>query len=269
MALQLSTEVFLSSPEGLNSTCVLVSGSEDAVLVDVPLLISDGRRLVEMVQASGKHLTTIFVTHAHPDHWFTLPVLIEAFPGARVAAQPVVAAEIESIREKKYKQWKPVFGDEVADALVGPAPWEPDVVDLEGERLELIYVPQADCKHATTVWVPSVSTLVASDLGFNGTHVYVAEHDADARAQFLANVEKMAELGADTIVPGHKVAGLPDDAGAVISWTADYLRTFERMLADSPSEALLLARIAEEWGDIPLEFAVPLNVAAALRGEYF
>jgi glyoxylase-like metal-dependent hydrolase (beta-lactamase superfamily II) len=42
--------------------------------------------LVDWVRASGKNLTTIYITHGHRDHWFGIGEPLESFPGARAAA---------------------------------------------------------------------------------------------------------------------------------------------------------------------------------------
>jgi len=39
--------------------------------------------LVDWVRASGKNLTTIYITHGHRDHWFGIGEPLESFPGAR------------------------------------------------------------------------------------------------------------------------------------------------------------------------------------------
>jgi glyoxylase-like metal-dependent hydrolase (beta-lactamase superfamily II) len=265
----LSTDVFLASEEGLSSTSTLVFGERDAVLVDVPFLLTDGLRLAAWALDHDRALETVFVTHAHPDHWFTLPVLASTFPGARIVALPEVVEEIRAISDKKFAQWRPVFGAKIPSGPLVPEPLEGEVIELEGERLEVRRVDQADSAPASTLFIPSLQTLVAADLAFQGTHLYVTEHDTAARARFLENVRALRGGDATRIIPGHTIDGLPDDAESVITWTEDYLVTFERLLAESSGEEDFLARVKAEWGEIPLEFAVPLNAAAAIRGEYF
>ena len=265
----LTITTFLSSDAGLNSVCALIQGETDSVLIDVPFLLSDARNLVQMVKDSGTHLTTIFVTHGHPDHWFTLSLFAEEFPEAKMVAHPKVAEQIEGIREKKFKQWKPVFGDEIGEKLIGPAAMSEMHLTLEGRELPIIYVAVADCEEATLVWVPELETLIVGDLGSSDTHVYIAEHDAALRAEFLKSVYAMGDLSPKTIIPGHMDEGSSMDADYVIKWTADYLTKFEEIVSDNPTEEEYNKRAAEAWGEIPVAFAVSLNAAAALRGEYF
>ena len=50
--------------------------------------------MAEQIKASGKNLTTIYTTHAHPDHFFGVAVLKREFPNARYVALPEVAKRI-------------------------------------------------------------------------------------------------------------------------------------------------------------------------------
>src|ERR1700730_8718802 len=52
----------------VTNTVTLIYGERDAVLVDTFLSDQQSRELVDWVAASGKNLTTIYVTHAHGDH---------------------------------------------------------------------------------------------------------------------------------------------------------------------------------------------------------
>src|ERR1700676_4595342 len=62
------------------NTVTLISGEKDAVLVDVFLTIDASKQLVDWVAASGKSLTTIYITHAHGDPFFGLQPVLDRFP---------------------------------------------------------------------------------------------------------------------------------------------------------------------------------------------
>src|SRR5258707_12437176 len=75
----------------------LISGKRDAVLVDTPITVEQGRDLANWVMASGKNLTTIYATHGHGDHFFGTSTVLERFPSARFVARPDV---IKIIRQQ-------------------------------------------------------------------------------------------------------------------------------------------------------------------------
>ena len=68
----------------------LIYGKRDAVLVDAFMTVKQADALVDWVAASGKNLTTIYITHGHGDHWFGIGALLEHFPNARAVATPDV-----------------------------------------------------------------------------------------------------------------------------------------------------------------------------------
>src|SRR3954454_20949686 len=73
------------------TTATSITGPTEAVLVDTLYTPADVERVAQAIEATGKTLTTIYITHAHFDHYFGLGVLLERFPGARGVALPAVA----------------------------------------------------------------------------------------------------------------------------------------------------------------------------------
>src|SRR5713226_10201737 len=66
----------------------LIYGKRDAVLVDAFLTVEQANALAEWVEAHGKNLTTIYITHGHGDHFFGVGVLLDRFPNAKAVAMP-------------------------------------------------------------------------------------------------------------------------------------------------------------------------------------
>jgi glyoxylase-like metal-dependent hydrolase (beta-lactamase superfamily II) len=75
---KLKLQIFTSSQEGFLVTSTLVAGATEAVLIDAQFTLGDARKLAEMVKASNKKLTSVYVTHAHPDHYFGFAAVKEA-----------------------------------------------------------------------------------------------------------------------------------------------------------------------------------------------
>ena len=82
---------FPAGPSGFFRAPVLITGPTEAVLIDGGFTLSDGRALAKAVGATGKCLTTIYVSQSDPDYYFSLGPIKEAFPEARVIAAPRVS----------------------------------------------------------------------------------------------------------------------------------------------------------------------------------
>ena len=70
----------------VNST--MISGERDMVVIDPQFSLSEAHKLAAEILESKKRLTTVYATHAHPDHLFGFAVLKQAFPEAKIVALP-------------------------------------------------------------------------------------------------------------------------------------------------------------------------------------
>jgi ribonuclease BN (tRNA processing enzyme) len=70
----------------VTNTVTLIYGQREAVLVDTFLSDQQSKELLDWVFESGRNLTTIYVTHAHGDHFFGLKLLLDKFPNAKAIA---------------------------------------------------------------------------------------------------------------------------------------------------------------------------------------
>src|SRR5690606_36377879 len=92
-AAPLTATVHTAGEAGFSATSTLIAGEKDAILVDAQFTLSEAHRVAAMILESGKRLTHVFVTHAHPDHYFGAEVILRQFPGAKLVAPPEVVAE--------------------------------------------------------------------------------------------------------------------------------------------------------------------------------
>ena len=89
----------------------LVTGAEEAVLIDAQFQRNDARTVVGMIEASGKRLTTVYVSHGDPDFYFGLDVIQGAYPDARIVASPATVEKIAKTMEGKKAYWGPILED--------------------------------------------------------------------------------------------------------------------------------------------------------------
>src|SRR3954469_5131468 len=133
----LQIDTYTAAPEAFSVTSTIVTGATEALLVDAQFALPEAAQLAERIRATGKDLTTIYITHWHPDHYFGLPAVLAEFPAARVVALAENVDRIRSTVAAKVRQWKPVVGDLIPDEPVIPEPLHGSL-ELEGEELPIV-----------------------------------------------------------------------------------------------------------------------------------
>jgi glyoxylase-like metal-dependent hydrolase (beta-lactamase superfamily II) len=191
----LEVEVLRTSAGSLHANIALIKGERSAVLVDVPFTMADAHRVVAMVLDSGRELDAIFITHDHPDHFFAMEVLSQAFPRARILAHPVVVADIWRSLPFKVVRWGPTLGANGPRMPTAPSPVQGDTIMLEGHRLQVIGPMQGDHVHSTALWAPDIRALFAGDLLYNEMFLWFGEHGPEEIAAWGAAVDGMTWSG--------------------------------------------------------------------------
>lgn len=174
----LQTHIHISSEQGLSSITTLIVGSKSAALIDPPFLVPDAKSVVEWVKTTTSlPLKAVFVTHHHPDHFFSANPILEAFQEARFLTAPYVRAGIDREYEEKVKYWPSVMGRE----MVPEKPRKPDVFEhsffvLDGDEQSpicLLGPVQGDSIDQTLFWLPTEKTVVCGDVIYaRSTHVW-------------------------------------------------------------------------------------------------
>ena len=244
----LTVETLRTSEGSLFANIALIKGEKDAVLVDAPFTRADAHRVVAMVLDSGKHLTTIFITHDHPDHFFAMEVLQDAFPDAKIVAHPVVTADIWRSLPFKVKRWYPVLGTNAPRHPTAPAALEGDTIMLEGKELKVLGPVQGDHVHATALWAPSIKALFPGDLVYNQMYLWMGEHDAAAIAAWGKANDSFLALKPEIVVAGHSKPSLANDASG-LEFTRRYIAEWPKLVAASKDSADLRARVVKAFPD--------------------
>ena len=262
----LSTKVFFSDESGFSVASVIVMGQTDAALIDAQWSLSNGHRVVAEILESGKHLKTVYISHAHPDHYFGLGPIVEAFPEAKVIALPEVADTINKQMFGKIDHWKSIIGPtNVPTKAVHIEPLPNNYFELEGQRIEIIPEIMGDMKYNTVVWIPSIKTLYGSDVLFNQAHPFTCEITAEERKQWLKDIERLEKLGAEVVIPGHQKPGMPLDLSS-FKFMKDYLVATEEELAKTTDTASFFYAMALRFPDANLLFLSNEMNAAVFKG---
>jgi glyoxylase-like metal-dependent hydrolase (beta-lactamase superfamily II) len=263
----LSTKAFFSDEKGFEVASVIVMGKNEAVLIDAQWTLSNAHRVIAEIAETGKRLKEIYVTHAHPDHYFGLGVISEAFPSARVTALPVVARTINRQFFGKLEHWEKVIGPtNVCRKTVAIEPLSQNYVELEGERIEVIPEIIGDLKYNTVVWIPSIKTLYGSDVLFNQAHPFTCEVTDEERRQWIRDIEQLEKMGAEVVIPGHQKPGMPFDSSS-FTFTKEYLIATEEEIANTNDEGCFYYAMARRFPEANLFISNEMNAGVFKGGK--
>ena len=212
------------------TSATLIFGQRDAVLVDAFLTIEQAATLVEWVAASGKNLTTIYITHGHGDHFFGIGMLLNRFPKARAVATPDVVESMRRQASPEYVSsfWNARYPGQIPEHLVIAEELKGKVIQLEGRDLLVVEVGHTDTEHTTCLHVPSAGLVVAGDAAYNDVHLYLAESNAETRREWIAALDTIESLKPRTVIAGHKKPE-KNDSPRIIEETRQYIRDFDRL----------------------------------------
>jgi glyoxylase-like metal-dependent hydrolase (beta-lactamase superfamily II) len=254
-----TTRVFFSDEKGFEVASVIVMGKTDCALIDTQWTLSNAYRVAAEIMETGKRLQTIYVTHAHPDHYFGLGHIAEAFPHTRIIALPEVARIINQQFFGKLSHWESMIGaTNVCRKEVNIEPLAGNYFELEGQRIEIIPQIMGDMKYNSVVWIPVIKTLYGSDVLFNQAHPFTCEVTAPERRQWLQDITRLKKLGAEIIIPGHQKPGMPFDYSSC-DFTRDYLIATDEVLAQTQDVAGFYYAMVKRFPDANLFISNEMN----------
>ena len=255
---KLTATVYTASPTGFLVNSTLVAGDKEAVLIDAQFDLADAHKLIAAILESKKTLTTVYVTHFHPDHYFGLAAIKQAFPRAKLVALPGAVAEIKKSWKDKVKQWGPMYGELIPQQPVLPTPLAGTTITLEGQALEIRGPSQGDSADNTYVWIPSIKTVVAGDIVFRGVHAWTRETNPATRKAWIKTLDDIAALAPTTVIAGHKDPKAKDDPSSIKA-TRDYLEAFDAAVASSKTPAEVQQKIKAKYPDLQLDVILTLG----------
>ncbi|MDP9901863.1 MBL fold metallo-hydrolase [Variovorax ginsengisoli] len=244
----------------------IVVGDKEALLIDAQFQRNDAQALVEKIKATGKKLTTVYISHSDPDYYFGLDVIRSAFPEARIVATQATVDAIQASKDGKLAHWGPILKDNAPQSLVVPEVLGERGLTVDGRKLDIVGPNPA----RTVVWIPSIKAVVGGVPVSANIHVWVADTQTPAsRQSWLQTLDAIDALHPRTVVPGHY---LPDADGklphtpASVKFTRSYLQAFEQEAAKSTDAAALIARMKQRYPQLGESSSLDLG-AKVIKGE--
>jgi glyoxylase-like metal-dependent hydrolase (beta-lactamase superfamily II) len=233
-------------------TATLISGDEDAVLIDALMTFKQGHELSAWIQAKGKNVSSVFITHGHGDHFFGAAKVLEAFPGAALVA--VSTRVIDEAREQTepdvLQNWTAWFGDEYDHNPPIPALMDGTTIDIEGHTIDVCPIGGADGVLATIVHLPQLDTICVGDAVYNDIHMWLWNSTPASRASWLETIGAIAAMHPATIIAGHRDPDAPDDdARRLLAQSRRYVEDFDLAMTRCSAAGDLIDTMMTDYGN--------------------
>ncbi|TDW16408.1 glyoxylase-like metal-dependent hydrolase (beta-lactamase superfamily II) [Rhizobium azibense] len=265
---KLTWKHFPAGQNGFFRAPVLLSGSSEALLIDGGFTYPDGRALADAIKATGKKMTTIYVSQSDPDYYFSLKPVLEAFPGTKVLAASDTIAAIKGNVEKKLAVWGAQLkenGPQTLSDIVMPEAFDGARLTVDGETVEIV-AAEAGLANRRYLFVPSLNAVLGGVMIFSGVHVWTADTQTkEQRAAWVATLDKISARKPSVVVPGHMTQeaaiGLP-----AVEHTKSYLLAFEEELAKAADAAALKSAMEARFPGLGMGVALDIGSKVA-KGE--
>lgn len=256
-----------SSEAGILANAYLVENDDGVVVIDATLTVDEATALRGRVEATGKPLLAILLTHGHPDHYNGAEILGQGLvPIVSTAAVDEIVRRDDAAKEAL---WTPVFGEQWPTPRAFPTEHVADgeTVTYGGMNFTVHAMGPSE-SHADSYWTLDGGSPAAfvGDLTFNGTHAYVTDGHT---TQWLASLDRLdAELPADAVLyPGHGPVGDKSLVGAQRAYLEAYRSELAELIAthgevNDEVRAALTEAMDEYLGSKQLDFLVGLGADA-------
>ena len=212
-----------SKVAGTPVNAYLVEGEGQLVAIDGTLTVSGGRAVREQTEATGKPLSALLLTHAHPDHYGGA-VEVVAGSDAPIVATAGVDAAIRRDDQAKEELLRPMFGDEWPAERAFPTRLVEPGEELAFGDIELAVrdLGPGESPH-DSLWLlgEDRSTVFSGDQAYNHMHCFLADGHWES---WLANLNRLAADLPEGVglLPGHG-----DQAGReLLDWQRGYIERF-------------------------------------------
>src|SRR5678815_406004 len=163
----IEVHAYTASEQGFLVSSYAIVQNKEIVLVDSQMIQPEAEKFVEMVKGLDGTVKSIWITHAHPDHYMGLAWVTAAFPDAKVYAAPAVAESIKANGEStlKFMGSSKYMGGTLKKLLpakvVVPESYDKETLPVGELQLLIIAYPHAEAAGQTALFEAQSGTLIS------------------------------------------------------------------------------------------------------------
>ncbi len=225
------------------------------IVVDVPLYKPFAEAFRTYLDGLGKPIAKILITHAHPDHWFT----VSQFQDHATFAFQEALDEMAVLKDLAYGYHSSIHPDLVPDVVTLPSDVaEEGPIEIDGVTLILHKVRDAEATATMAVEIPAINTLIAQDLVYDRCYAYVATKDAAGEStigSWIGHLEALARRDFDLVLPAH---GEASDS-SIFDANIAYLRFAADVLASARTGDDMIRQFKERYPDYRLDLMLTMS----------
>ena len=238
--------------EAAGNTSSIIELADKLIIVDFQFAEPFAREFRAYADTLGKKIERAYLTHEHPDHWMGAI----AFQDVNTYALPEVADFVkkngEAIIKKKGKPGKvPNFAEIV----------KPGTEVIDGVSLEFTKYDASESHHALVIALPELKALIAQDLLYSETHLYLGNATFD---NWIKSLEKIKSQYGDYewFIQGH---GEPRSTVLVIDENIEYLQEANMAFAEAKGDVeKIKEQLFSKYPRYKCRFFIPFSVPIAL-----
>jgi glyoxylase-like metal-dependent hydrolase (beta-lactamase superfamily II) len=237
------------------------------IVIDVQRDLTHAAEALEMIRATAKPVTTILVTHGHPDHYAGIGLFKEAFPGLTAMSSATTQTTVATDAYGFNALLQQMAPDQFPNPVIAPDQVFVDnaTLTIDGVTIVTREMGKGDANSATAFYLPDTGDLFSGDILLNGMHLFFIEQ---ASTEWLGQIDSARILFPHALMayPGHGAPGTPE---ALLMAQEDYITGARGIAAriiadDGTGEAAQEKAIAEILALFP-DHAFPVNLDTMMQ----
>jgi len=250
---ELAIRKFVAGEKAYHVVSTLIVGPTESILFDAQYRVGDAKRLADWIADTGTKLKAVILSHADHDHYMGGMEILKRFPGTPFY---MTKSGLNDFAERapgsfsyEKRNGPPL---EVPDSLVTPQIL-PDL-RLQVDGLEVVVLDNltgdAPIAASTALWIPSLKTVLAGDLVFEGIHVWLGAADHASRVAWRESLRRLAELHPLAVIPGHKRDVSIPDRPEQIDFMVRYLDDYDAAMSAAADPDEVAQAMVEKYPDL-------------------